>query len=95
MHVIREVLYNYRQSDSSMRLNALRNHDKNIKAYIFKKHEKLYKLHFDKFIHYFLSEQESLNSNIERQRKKIDFKLGELILKPFRAIKRLFMKINN
>ena len=91
LKVIEEPLFWYRQHTNSMRRNALFKYDKEIKIYIYKKHEKLYKKHYSKMINYFLTELETAKKTNIKIQNKIDFQLGSILLFPIRKIK-LFVK---
>jgi len=91
LKVIEEPLFWYRQHLHSMRRNALLKYDKEIKIYIYKKHENLYKKHYSKMINYFLTELETAKKENIKIQNKIDFQLGAILLFPFRKMK-LFLK---
>jgi glycosyltransferase involved in cell wall biosynthesis len=90
MEVIQEPLFFYRQHPISMRTDALRNHDKEIKKYMYLKHKDLYKANFDNLIEHFLYTIEAEKMNSIKIKNKIDFRVGTAILKPLRIIKNFF-----
>ncbi|MFD0835490.1 glycosyltransferase family 2 protein [Mariniflexile aquimaris] len=87
VHVIPEVLFFYRQRDDSMRKIAIKNYDKVIKEYIFKKHKDLYVLHYDETIKHFLEEIEINKCSRLKLLNSLDYKIGHFILKPLRWVK--------
>ena len=89
VHIIPEILFFYRQHDFSMRLDAYKNYDKDIKEYMYLKNKELYLNCYEDMIVYFLNSIDSEKRNNIKIRNKIDFKLGFAILKPFRMFKAL------
>jgi len=92
MHVLQEPLFFYRQHAVSMRIDALNNHDTEIKKYIYYKHEVLYKEHYKDLIDYFLTTMVLEKKQNIKIQNKIDYRLGAALLKPFRIIKSFFKK---
>lgn len=92
MKVLQEPLFLYRQHTVSMRTDALNNHDAEIKKYIYRKHEVLYKAHYEEFIDYFLKAVALEKRQNTKIQNRIDYRLGAAILKPFRIIKSFFNK---
>lgn len=90
VHIIPESLFFYRQHNSSMRLNAYANHDKEIKKYLYLKHKEFYLRNYDGMIDNFLNTIEIEKRSNFKIRNKIDFKIGHFILKPLRLIKSIF-----
>ncbi len=88
--IIEEPLFYYRQHKSSMRVKALNIYDKEIRSYIFKKHKDLYIKNYDQTIENLLTSIDLNKKNELKRINSIDFKLGKLILKPFRFIKKRF-----
>lgn len=87
VEIIKEYLFYYRQRDDSMRVVAMSDHDKTIKAYIYNKHKDLYIKNYNKTISFFLNEIDKNKKEYIKQKKQIDFKLGKLILSPIRFLK--------
>lgn len=90
IHIIEEVLFFYRQHPISMRTVAMKSYDTEIKTYIFRKHELLYKEHYDTLIENFMYIIDFEKKERAKIYTKIDFRIGAAILKPFRIIKSLF-----
>lgn len=90
IHIIEEVLFFYRQHPISMRAVAIKSYDTEIKKYIYRKHEQLYKEHYDTLIENFMGIIDFEKKERAKIYTKIDFRVGAAILKPFRIIKSLF-----
>lgn len=88
--IIKEPLFYYRQHKSSMRVKAVSIYDKEIRFYIFTKHKDLYIKYYDQTIENLLSNIDLNKKNELKRINSIDFKIGKLILKPFRFIKKSF-----
>lgn len=91
MHIIKEVLMHYRIKAVSRDQIALSKFDFELRKYIFNKHKELFKAHFDFYALEILRRNSVLKNNVFIAKNSIDYKIGELILKPLRLIKR---KIN-
>ncbi len=87
--VINEPLYNYRKRTDSTtsKANTIKY---DLQHYIFTKHKELYIDDFDNFVAKLLENTSKLEKQIEKNFKKIDFQIGNKILKPFRFIKSIF-----
>lgn len=91
VHMIEEFLFNYRQKSISMSKESKKNHREMNLAYIYKKHKDIYANHFIDVVD-FLSELAARNKRNEiKYKTSIDFKIGKIILFPFRALKRMFL----
>lgn len=90
VHIIKEVLFLYRQHDFSMRLDAYKNHDVKIKIYMYLKNKALYLENYEETVIHFLNTIDFEKRNNIKIRNKIDFKIGYLLLKPLRILKSLF-----
>ena len=83
--VIPEVLFNYRNKENSRNKKAnIANYD--IREYIYNKHAELYKEHFSLFIHEWLKSNKKSEAFKQQVMDSTDYKLGNKILKPFRAL---------
>ena len=87
--VIHEPLYNYRKRSNSTtsKANAIKY---DLQYYIYTKHKALYVADYNNFVAKLLENSSRMEKDIEKQFQKIDFQLGNKILKPFRFIKSLF-----
>lgn len=88
-YVIPEALFNYRLRDDSTTSKANKIRFELLK-YIYDKHCELYKDHFDIFVAYLLSKIENEAFEKIKNTKRLEFKIGKAILKPFRWIKSAF-----
>lgn len=84
--VIQEVLYNYRKRSNTTSSIAKKNKYEVLK-YIYTKHQDLYIDHFEIFISHLLSRIEREETEKIKNINRIEFKIGKIILKPFRWIK--------
>ncbi|WP_282073730.1 glycosyltransferase family 2 protein [Polaribacter atrinae] len=91
IHMIPELLFNYRYKKKSLNVDSKENHREANLAYIYKKHSDIYKLHFLELVD-FLSELAARNKRNEiKYKTSIDFKIGNIFLFPFRYFKRIFL----
>lgn len=90
VHIIEEVLFFYRQNPNSMRIEALNNYDTIVRKYIFKKHKELYIKYYDEFLDHHFENVEDLKKQNCNSKNKIDYKLGNSLLSPLRALKSFF-----
>jgi glycosyltransferase involved in cell wall biosynthesis len=90
--IIEEFLFFYRQRKNSMRNIAVKDHDAEIKHYIFQKHKELYIENFEGLTQNLLSIASNNKKNELKRINSIDFRLGHFILKPFRFLKNIFKK---
>lgn len=84
--VIQQPLYNYRKRSNSTTSIAKLNKYK-ILNYIYQKHKELYINNYDNFILVLLNKFESLERENLKTFQKIDYRLGNMLLKPLRMIK--------
>ncbi|SKB60231.1 hypothetical protein SAMN05660776_2023 [Salegentibacter holothuriorum] len=83
--IIPEVLFNYRNKQNSRNKKAnLKKFD--ILEYIYNKHSDLYKEHFSLFIHEWLKTNRKSEAFKKQVMDSLDYKIGNKILKPFRAL---------
>ena len=88
-YVIPEVLFHYRMQKESVSKKAnSRKYD--LLKYIYQKHKSLYTQHYSLFVKHLLKRIEEEEFNKLKKEKAIEFKIGYLLLKPFRFLKRLF-----
>lgn len=87
--VIEKPLYTYRKREASTtsKANKVRY---DLWNYIFTKHRDLYKADFDNFISFFINRVKQAETTQYKYKNKIEFKIGQVILKPFRFIKSFF-----
>lgn len=87
--VIQKPLYTYRKREASTtsKANKIRY---DLWNYIFTKHRDLYQADFDNFISFFINRVKQAETTQYKYKNKIEFKIGQVILKPFRFIKSFF-----
>lgn len=90
IHIIQEVLSHYRIKKVSRDQNALKNHDFELRNYIFLKHKELYLEHLDFYIGELLRQNSLLRNSVHKAKKSIDYTIGKFIIQPLRAIKKIF-----
>lgn len=85
--VIPEPLFNYRKRENTTTAQANKNRGA-LWEYIMLKHKNLYLANYENLIHFFVTkiEQEEFEKN--KNKRRIEFKIGKLILSPFRFVKR-------
>lgn len=88
-YVIPEILYSYRKRNDSTTSKA-NNNRYTLLNYIYLKHKEIYIADFDNFVAKLLELSSLQEKNRLKILKKIDYKLGNMILKPVRFIKSLF-----
>lgn len=87
--VLPETLFNYRIRENSTTVKANKiKYD--LLKYIYSKHQELYKLHFNSFVNHLLSRIEREELEKIKNTQRLEFKIGQFILKPLRYIKSLF-----
>lgn len=90
---VEEFLFYYRKAKKSMLVDTINNHAEANMEYIFRKHKELYIEHFDntaEVLFYYIKTHRKGKMKIK---KSLEYKIGKLIIKPFRFFSRLF-KIN-
>ncbi len=87
--VIPEPLFHYRQKaeSTSTRANKVKY---DLLKYIYLKHKDLYILYFEDFISHLLERLEVVEKAEQKNLNKIEYKIGEILLKPFRIAKKIF-----
>ncbi|MEL1240146.1 glycosyltransferase [Flavobacterium flavipallidum] len=89
--VIQEPLFNYRIKDNSTTTKANKNKI-TLLQYIYLKHQDLYKSNFETFVNHLLSMLEREEFEKNKNTKRIEFKLGNVILSPYRYFKSLICR---
>lgn len=84
--VIEEPLYNYRKRNNTttQRANAVKY---KLLLYLFQKHRELFKEHLDDYVSHLLSKIEREEKEKIKNTQRLEFKIGKVILTPFRWIK--------
>lgn len=88
-YVIPEFLFNYRlrKESTTSKANLIKYQ---LQRYIYSKHRELYRAHFESFVSHLLCEIESEEREKIKNTQRLEFKIGIIVLKPFRWIKSLF-----
>lgn len=93
--IVPEHLFYYRKAKRSMLTDTLKHHQEDIRAYIFKKHSEVYTERFGRtidYLTYLISKHRSKEVNLQNS---LDYRLGRLMLKPFRLLSSLVGKKNS
>ena len=88
--MIPELLFNYRQKETSMSKHSKEYHRETNLNYIFKKHEDIYKNHFPEIVDFLTNLAQRHKRNEIKYKTSIEFKIGSLVLLPLRKIKHFF-----
>jgi glycosyltransferase involved in cell wall biosynthesis len=91
---VEEFLFYYRKAKKSMLVDTINYHSEANMEYIFRKHKEIYTTHFDntaEVLFYYIKTHRMGKMQIK---KSIEYKIGKLILKPFRMLSKLGFKIN-
>lgn len=86
--IIPEVLFHYRKRSFSTTSIANRNKE-TLWKYILKKHKDLYSFNYESLINYFLKEIEKHKQERLKVSNRLEYKIGYIVLKPLRILKRL------
>ena len=87
--VIPEFLFNYRAKENSTTTRANKIKYK-LQNFIYEKHQSLYILYFQDLVSHLLGRIEREENEKIKNTKRLEFKIGKTILKPFRLIKKIF-----
>lgn len=90
--MIPEFLFNYRYKTISMSKDAKQNHREQNLAYIYKKHEDIYKNNFSGVVDYISELAIRHKRNELKYKNSLDFKIGRFLLLPLRTLKKLVFK---
>lgn len=90
--IIEEFLFYYRKAKKSRQADAIANHFDSIRMYIFKKHKELYIEDFDNCLRVLFFEINQQRNTNKKMRNSIEYKIGKVIMKPFKMVTQLFFK---
>lgn len=90
MHIIKEVLFNYRLKVVSRDVTALKNHDFELRKHMLSKHRQVYLDNFDYCMINLVKENCNLRKSTAKLNNSLDYKIGEIILSPLRFVKNYF-----
>lgn len=91
---VEEFLFYYRKSKKSMLVDTINYHSEANMEYIFRKHKELYTTHFDntaEVLFYYIKTHRVGKMEIKQS---LEYKIGKVILKPYRMLFKLFSKAN-
>lgn len=91
--IIEEYLFNYRQKVQSRNMQANKLHKYELWKYIYIKHKDLWNSYHELMIDKLFSQMEALEQSSNNLRKTVDYKLGKMILTPFRFIHIFFSNV--
>lgn len=85
-HILQEPLYNYRKrkNTTTQRANAVKY---KLLFSLYHKHNELYKQYLDDYVSFLLSKIETEEQEKIKNTQRLEFKIGKLILSPFKWIK--------
>lgn len=89
IHIINEVLSHYRIKKVSRDQNALKNHDFDLRQYIYCKHKEVHQAHLDFYIGELLRQNSLLRNSVHKAKNSVDYNIGVILLRPLRAIKKI------
>ena len=92
VHIIEEVLFFYRQHETSRTIRVNKKYNQ-AKKYLYIKNKDIYYTHFEALIDQFLSVTDLEKKEINKFKYTIDYKLGAAILEPLRQMKWFFIKL--
>lgn len=91
VYMIPELLFNYRIKDkNSVDQNAKLNYRESNLNYIYKKHQDIYVNHFTEAVDFLTNLAQRHKRNEIKYKTSLEYKLGSMILFPFRKINSLF-----
>lgn len=90
MHIIQEPLFVYRIKKQSRDKTAVKDYDFELKKYIFTKHKDLYQKYFEFYCSELLRRNSLLKNKLLKVENSPEIKLGIILTKPLRFLKRLF-----
>ena len=92
IHIIKEVLSHYRVKKFSRDQKALKNHDFELRQYIFLKHKEVYEKHFDFYVFQLLRQNSLLRNSIYKVKNSKEYNIGSLFFAPLRYLKNKVVK---
>lgn len=87
-----EFLFYYRKAKKSMLVTTISNHAEEVKAYIINKHRELYIEDFDNCIKVFTHYLTTSRKKEQRLQHSLEYRMGKLLLKPYRIFQGLLTK---
>ncbi len=90
--IVQEFLFYYRKSKKSMLTDTINNHAESNKEYIYKKHKEIYIEDFENGLLVLFYQIKTYRTSEMKIKNSLEYKIGKLIIKPFRVISKLFLK---
>lgn len=90
--VVEESLFYYRKAKNSMLVTTISQDAEHVKEYIMHKHRDIYIKDFDNCIKVFTHHLTTSRRKEQRLQHSLEYKLGKLLLRPYRLAKQLFSK---
>ncbi|PRP66996.1 glycosyltransferase family 2 protein [Nonlabens agnitus] len=92
MHVIPQVLFNYRVKAFSRDQDALRHYDEFLRRKLYHKHRDVYLEHIDDVILQLIKTNASFKKTIVKRENSLDYRWGKSMLAPLRWINQSFFR---
>jgi hypothetical protein len=92
IHIIKQVLFNYRLKDISRNVIALNKYDFELRKYMFLKHKQVFIDNYEFYSLNLIRENCMLRKSNTRLNNSLDYNIGQTVLKPVRYIKKIFRK---
>tara|TARA_R110002033_G_scaffold34427_1_gene72097 strand:+ start:5803 stop:6654 length:852 start_codon:yes stop_codon:yes gene_type:complete len=92
-YILKEYLFNYRHKINSRNTVANKNFEEQIIGYVMHKHEDIYVNKFNETIDYLLNLSMKHKNNESKFSNSKEYKLGKIILFPFKILSKLLKKI--
>lgn len=92
IHIMREVLSHYRIKKLSRDQIALKNHDFELRKFIFLKHKEVYEKYLDFYVFQLLQQNSLLRNSIYKIKNSKEQNIGSLLFAPLRFIKNKVVK---
>ena len=92
--IVDECLFYYRKAKKSMLVDTINNHSETNMEYIFRKHKELYIKHFDNTAEVLFYYIKTHRLGKMKLKNSLEYKIGKVIMKPFRIVSKLFSKAN-
>lgn len=90
--VVEEPLFFYRKAKESMLIDTLKNHRNEVFQYIMTKHREIYVKDYDNTVRYLFFLINLYRSSEVKYKFSLEYKLGKLLLKPYRLLQGLLTK---
>lgn len=87
---VEEFLFYYRKAKKSMLVDTINHHAETNMEYIFRKHQDIYCKHFDntaEVLFYYIKTHRMGKMELK---KSLEYKIGKLIMKPYRMLEKIF-----